>query len=268
MGEEFEGDGVGSADSDPNGSVGTETGAENAGGAKEDVEALARKMGWTEKEKFRGDQSKFIDASTYILNTHNINSTLKNKVKEITSAVDHLKAFNENVYNAEVKRLQKEVEELKTQRKTAIADGDVERVEEIEKQIDDIHASVPQKPVAQETPTANPIFESWVMDNQWYRDDKELRVWADEQGQEYKGLSYDKILKFVKRDIVAAFPDKFKKKTVPGAGVEGGSRQATSRTKISEANLTEEQRGIMKSFISHGVMSAAEYIAGLEKVGA
>lgn len=230
------------------------------------VKEIARGMGWIDPKNYKGDPDKYVDAETYIRKTHDINHGLRKQIKEITNVVKELKLHNERVYKAELKRLETEIAELKAQRRAAIEDGDVERVEKIEKQIDDVKASVDINPPVSQT---NPVWDEWIEENPWYDTDKEMRKFADEAGKEYAGLPFDKILKLVRKDVMAEFPEKFKKpeKTRPGASpVESGARRTASKTP-TKADLTPTQRNIMNQFVRHGVMTEAEYIADLVKRG-
>ena len=232
----------------------------------EKVKELARGMGWIDPKNFKGDPDRYVDAETYIRKTHDVNQGLRKQIKEITSVVSELKTHNERVYKAELKRLESEIADLKAQRRSAIEDGDVDRVEKIEKQIDEVKASADIRPPTQQ---ANPAWEEWVEANPWYDSDKDMRKFADEAGKEYEGLPFEKILKLVRKDVMAEFPEKFEKpeRKRPGASpVESGTRRTAGRTK-TKADLNSEQRKIMSDFVRHGVMTEAEYIADMVKRG-
>jgi hypothetical protein len=226
------------------------------------VKDLAKELGWN--ENFDDNPDKFVDAATFIRRSRDINSGLRKQIKEITNVVSELKTHNKRVYKAEVQRLTEELTTLKAQRKTAIEDGDVERVEKIESKIEDIKEKTSQPPA----PVPNTGFDEWVEENPWYRNDDDMRKFADKAGLEYEGLPFQKILKLVRKDVEAEFPDKFKKAPGrPGASpVESGSRRSSSKTR-SEADLTAAQKDIMHQFIRHGVMTKAEYISDLVKRG-
>ena len=243
----------------------------------EAVKELARELGWN--DKFDGDPSEYVDAATYIRRSKDINeakrsqiSGLKKQLKEINNVVSELKTHNERVYKAEVKRLTQELDELKAQRRSAIEDGDVDRVEKIEKQMAETHDLVTEA-----KPTADKVSDSswndWVDANPWYKEDDEMRVFADKAGLEYEGLPFDKILKLVLKDTKAEFPERFgakakttEKKTAISP-VESGSRRVSSGKSKTESDLSPAQRSVMNQFVRQGVMTKAEYIADLVKVG-
>jgi len=238
------------------------------------VKELAKALGWN--ENFEDNPDKFVDAATYIMRSKDINTGLRKQIKEITNVVSELKVHNERVFKAEVQRLTAELVELKAQRKTAIEDGDVDRVEKIESQIDDIKEKTVGHQEAAPVVT-NTVFEEWVEDNQWYRSDEDMRKFADKAGLEYEGLPLDRILKLVRKDIEAEFPQKFGKQgkavgvpsTRPVASsVESGSKRISpNKTTRSESDLSSAQKNIMNQFVRHGVMTKAEYISDLVKRG-
>lgn len=233
------------------------------------VKYLAKELGWNENVSDNPD--KFVDAATFIRRSKDINSGLRKQIKEITNVVGELKTHNEQVYKAEVKRLTAELATLKEQKKSAIEDGDVDRVEKIEEQIDEIKEKTAPR---QQPAVSNAVFEEWVEDNQWYRSDDDMRKFADKAGLEYEGLPFQKILKLVRKDVEAEFPEQFngkgkgKTQTRPGTSqVESGSRRASSTKSRSESDLSAAQRNIMNQFVRHGVMTKAEYVADLVKRG-
>ena len=233
----------------------------------DEVKEIAKKLGWSEKGKFGGDPSKFIDAAAYIKRAPVKNQALNRQLKEMTNVVSELKIHNERVYKSEVARLTKEIDDLKAQRKVAIEDGDVDKVEKIEKQIDEIRESAPAPAPAVQ---ANEEFDEWIEDNAWYKENEDMRKFADETGLVYKGkMPYGDILKRVRKFVEAEFPEKFKakQKVLPGASVESSSRPAASKKAFTKADLSESQRGIMKQFVRAEVMTEAEYIADLVKQG-
>jgi hypothetical protein len=234
-----------------------------------DVEEIARKMGWSEKDKFGGNPDKFIDAVEYVKRTPNRNQLLSRQLKDMTNVVSELKRHNERVYKAEVSKLTREIEELKTQRKDAIKDGDIEKVEAIEQQIVNIRDSAPARPEP-ESEAPSPDFTVWLEDNSWYHENAEMKKFADDAGLVYKGkIPYPEILKKVRKLMEVEYPEKFskKKKELPGASVEGASRSVNTKKMFSKTDLNESQRGIMKQFVRANVMTEAEYIADLVKQG-
>src|SRR6056297_2139419 len=84
------------------------------------IEELATQLGW----KPDHDGENFVDASTYILRSREIqdsmrdhNKDLKSQLSNLQGSVDALKEHNERVYKAELTRVQGEITRLKKERK-------------------------------------------------------------------------------------------------------------------------------------------------------
>jgi len=230
-----------------------------------EIESLATELGWRPKDEFSGDD--FIDAATYIRKSRDIQDTMKSHIKEqkqqlseMNSSVAELKAHNERVYKAEVARLKAEVETLKKEKRTAIEDGDITRVDELDEKIDGLkEAMVEPKPETAKT-TANPEFEDWVKDNNWYLKDPEMAAYADTIADKHTGAPFKRLAALVTNQVKEMFPDKFSvnRSTPTAPSVEGAGRKTT--TKFTKADLTDSQKSIMKQFVRQGIMTEKQYI--------
>lgn len=235
------------------------------------IEQIAKDMGWRGEEDFSGDPEDFVDAETYIRKGAEIQDTMRKHIKEqnkkmnsMSAVLEELKSHNEAVYKAEVARLEKEVKALKAERRAAIEEGDVDKVESLDEQIDSMTITRPErKPDNGQVE----VFNSWLKKNPWYDEDDEMADYADARSSEYKGLSYDRVLAMVAQDVKRVFPEKFPEKRPPAKSpVESPTR--TSKTKTyTKADLNAEQREIMSNFVSQGVMTEKQFIEDLVKIG-
>jgi len=249
------------------------------------VDSLARDLGWTPKDEFKGNPEDYVDAATYIRRSKDITESknnqigsLKRQLKEISSVVQELKTHNERVNKTEVKRLEGELEVLKKERKVAITDGDVEKVEEIEQKISVLHTdasdtlkAVNKKDESTEVPE-NTDWVAWKKANSWYGTDDEITAFADKFALKYEGAPFKRVLELVREEAERVFPDKFPKndKAENKAAinpVEPGTRKSSTKTRFTKADLTASQRAIMGKFIKQGVMSEEDYIKDLATMG-
>ena len=248
------------------------------GESKEDpVEALAIELGWN--PDFEGEDK--VDAKTYILKSREIQDTMREHIKEqkgqlneLSNSVAALKSHNEKVYKAEVAKLKNELEDLKQERKEAIEEGDVTKVEELDERIDGVEESMtqPQKE-DNETKSRNTAeFDAWLADNKWYDDDPEMAAYADAIASENKGAPFARVAALVDRKVREMFPDKFaeqtpttptKKKQSPSPVEESGSKPTAA--KFTKANLTDNQKAIMSQFVRQGIMTEKQYIEDIAK---
>lgn len=229
------------------------------------IEERAREHGWLPKEEYDGDPVKWVDAGEFIRRGElfdKIESQSK-ELRAVRAALEDLKKHNGRV---EEHAYQRALKELKAAKKEAMIDGDIDRVFQIEEQVETLQAErqkVDETPPPQQ-PEYNPEFVQWVNKNSWYERDPELREFADAYGQTLKGQVPSVALAKVSERVRKAFPEKFKNsKAEASPSVEG----ASSRKSNADAFvLTSEERQVMQRFVASGVMSEKEYIDQLKKV--
>ena len=221
-----------------------------------EIESLATEIGW------RPDGE--LDAKGYILKSRDIQDTMREHIKtqkkqlgELGSSVAELKTHNELVYKAELKRKDAEIKALKKERTEAIQDGDEERVDELDGQIDGL-----KEEMVKPKPVINSAYDDWVEKNKWYTEDAEMKEAADKIADENEGAPFKTIARLVGLEIKEKFPNKFKSKTIPASPVEGaGKRIATG--KFTRADLTDSQKTIMNQFVRQGIMTEKQYISDI-----
>lgn len=249
------------------------------------VETLAKEMGWQPKEDFKGDEANYVDAESFIKKGQDIQDSMRKSLKdqkrqlsEMSSSLTELKSHNERVYKAEVGRLKKELAELTDQKKLAIQDGNVEKVGELDDQIDTVKESIaaPEKTDSGEKASSSPgDFEEWAADNKWYDDDIEMTSYADTLAAKHEGAPFKRIAALVTKQVKEMFPDRFpapastttttQNTNIPQSRVEGAGKKTTT-TKFTEADLTDSQKSIMAQFAKQGIMTKKQYIEDIGKL--
>lgn len=256
------------------------------------IESLATKLGWSAEHQ--GDS--YVDAATYILRSKDIQSSmkdhnreLKNQLTVMKDSIDALQVHNEKVYKAEVLRLENELAALTQKKRAAIEVGDVDEVENLDKQINSMQKTI-SEPVTTPKQSSNPVYDDWVKDNNWYVTDPDMAAYADQVAQQYVGAPADRIYKAVRNRVAELWPEKFAepkpsdetkstpladvtqaapkkaaKPIVPPNPVEGGHSQPTAAT-FTKADLTPSQQSMMNQFSKLGIMTEAQYIADIAKL--
>lgn len=241
------------------------------------VEEKAVEQGWKPKEEWvaeGGDPDEwrsareFVDRGELLKQIHNQNR----KVKEIEKTFGALKQHHDVVYE---KAYKDAVAALKAERRAAMVDGDIERVEMIEDKIDETRVEFEQNKAkiaaeaAQNTP--NPQFVEWVEKNTWYEKNEDLREFADVLGIAYArknpGISPEKVLAHVEAEVKKKFPEEVGVRRAapsPVSRVDKASGRKASGG--ADYQLTEQEQSIMKTLVRSGVMTKDEYIAQLKKV--
>src|SRR6056297_2071478 len=276
-------------DSDQPGENADDTSADNSN-PTQDVEELASQLGW--KPDHSGEN--YVDAATFILRSKEIQDSMKDHNKDLKSqlhnlqgSVDALKEHNERVYKAEVSRMQNEIERLWKERRAAIETADVDKVDELDKEINGLakNLNTPEP----EKPTVNPVYDEWVQENQWYLTNKDMAAYADQVAQQYLGAPLERLYPLVRNKVAEVFPEQFESKNNepatpkpgtlanpgkpakaekpvgPASPVEGGKKGGSNPT-FTKADLTQEQTSIMNQFVKSGIMTEEQYIKDLSKL--
>jgi hypothetical protein len=238
---------------------------------KIDYETPARAGGWRPKEELGDefDAAKFVEAEEFVKRKP-LFDTIKQQnkdIKELKKTIDSVVLFSQK--NAEV-AAKRAIAELKTQRKEAITEGDVAKVEALDTTIEE-HKQTIQKP-----PEISPQVVEWTKQNEWFDKDTELQDFAVAYCQSYAKRNPDKSMEesldATAKATKRAFPDSkyFKEVTrrqeppqveTPGTG--GGIKK-----KYTLDRLDEDQKRAYKQFMAKKVMTHDQYFQSLEEIGA
>ena len=124
---------------------------------------------------------------------------------------------------------------------------------------------------------ANPIYDTWVKDNDWYLKDDEMAKYADTIAQQYVGAPLDRIYSLVRQKVQEVFPDKFAstktadskgavKPIGPTSPVDKGTNNKGNSASFTKSDLTPEQINIMNQFVRGGIMTEDAYINDIAKM--
>lgn len=231
-------------------------------------EESARAKGWKPKEEFEGDEGKWIGAEEFLKREplfDRIKQTT-NEVKELKKTIEAMATFHKKNVDAEVA---KRLVELKSQKKEAIQTGDVDKVEEIDKAIEEqkqIKADVPKQE------DIKPEIKEFLESNPWFETNKEMASFAIayNKTQTESGVSLAESLKKTAQVVKRAFPENFKnqerQKSPPP--VETPTHEKGAETKYTVSRLTDEQKRVYDQMVKrHKVLTHDEYFKGLESIG-
>lgn len=238
-------------------------------------EDLAREKGWRPKEEYNGEPSKWKSAEVFLALEEPIQKieALAKELKEQKKASALLLQHHQQVKQSEFKRA---YEFLKAQKKEAFEKGDVDKILEIDDQLEMVRETQKQQQqvefqpqATQQTNEIHPDFKSWVDNNKWYETDSTMREMADAIGlthaQKNTNKSPVEVLTFVTQQIKKMYPDKF---TNPnrqtGSGVESPARSSVKQDIGFE--LSDEEKSAMNTFVRQGIMSKEEYIKELKQI--
>lgn len=241
----------------------------------------ARTMNWVEKDKFRGDPAKWVDADIWVKNARVVlpivkkeNEDLRNRLTGanteiaklntlITSAQESIAAMQE-LHTEETKRKVEQARKtLLAELKTAKADGDVDAEVRITDQLTEIREAVvaekKPEPVVTSGPkdyTKEPDFVSWVAENPWFGTDETRTDLAQMAAGRLRRRNPTKFGKDF-FDLIPAEMDKIKVELGGGessrpAGdkVEGASRSSARTGSKSYADLPAEAKAAAAKYES------------------
>lgn len=184
-----------------------------------DIEVKARQMGWRPREEFRGPDSKWVDAETFVergeswvpyLKERNgyFERTVQSQQKEIDDLKGMIAEGNERLRRSEQIGYKRAMRELEARKAEAISNADQQEVRRVEAEIQELGPE-PKPPETPAQPRVAPEVSEWVENNAWVRESR--RSWQmavdelTEVQKERPFLPLSDALAEVKRRIMPLF---------------------------------------------------------------
>jgi hypothetical protein len=260
-----------------------------------EVQHEAESQGWVHKERFRGNESDWVDADTFvkrgreilpILRKNNENlikdlQATKDQLKEFREAAEEFKKFQRDSYERKAQEYESQIQGIKESRAQAISDGDGQKVNALDDALDqakenfkEAKQSVKDVVSAKDpepTPEAiDPGLQAWLDRNTWFGQDKRLTGMVNGIGEslrlEFPLLKGQAFLDKLDEVLAEEFPNKFGKKQSPSSRVESGSgRQSRSGGNAqSYDNLPPEAKSACDRFVKQKLMTREQYVADFD----
>ena len=255
-------------------------------------ESEARAQGWVAKEEFRGSESDWVDAETFVRRGKEIMPILrKNNEKllkelgearkiaeEARESAKEFREYQKQQFEKKTKDLEGQLEQLKQAKRDAITQGDGDRAIAIDDAMDDLkeqrlEAKEDLKAAeekAKEVPqiTQDPILNTWMEKNDWFGKDSRMTGVANGLGvslrQENPNLNGQAFLDKLDAELQEMFPEKFGKKRTPNpmeGSPNGTARPSVSSGKKTYNNLPPEAKAACDKFVKQGLMTKEAYVA-------
>ena len=243
-----------------------EAAVETQEGPSEQVLNEAASMGWSPKDRWRGDPEEWVDADTFVRRGKEImpilrknNERMQRKIEEQARVqAEQARVFAEfNEYHQRTIQQQKDaaLAQLREARKQAIENSDGAAFEQIEGHIRQVEAYEPELPKIKEAPVEMPPdFAEWLSDNPWYAKDKVAQVQADEIADQLRkeGVTSNGryFLEEVGKRVREALPQRFGNpaRRQP-ASVAAPSPAAPRKSGKSYDDLPSEARKLCDDFV-------------------
>jgi hypothetical protein len=243
------------------------------------VEEQAREQGWVSKEEWTADgrnaeewrpAKEFVERGEIFKSLHQV----KRELKQEKAAREALQKHHQYVFE---KSYQKALNDLRQERRQAMRDEDLAKVEEVEDKMAKVQQEYAQETqaIAAQVQTAaaangvQPEFQEWVNRNQWFTQDNDMREFAEAVGliyiQKNPSSPPAEVLKHVESKVRKQYSEKFgARKAAPNA-VAGVDRTAQRKTSGADLIMDEMEIQIMKTLVSNGDMTEEQYKSELKK---
>ncbi len=235
-----------------------------------DYEAEARNHGWTPPDEFKGDQSRFVDAKTFMERADEVMPLLKKKTQQQAAKIDQLERTVKRLAKAEQSAYDNAVADLKARAETAVETGDVDAYRKVDKQLADLQKQANADAPKVTDEAALEAFDAFRDANTWFDKgalasasevEAEARLYADRLAEKYarQGLpnEMDPADFFAKiaEETEARFPLLKAKKTrdKPPSNVAGVTNGASSRGAKTGANLPAEAKEHAERYMRMGI---------------
>jgi hypothetical protein len=230
-------------------------------------EQQALNFGWKPKDQWiegGGDPEDWRPARDFLERGEMIGKirSLTKETQETQRALRVTMEQNSKIYQTGYTQA---IADLKTERRQALADGDLLKADEISEKIESTQAELAKvkQPIATQQ-RVDPDHVQWVEQNQWYNDPV-MQKFADSLAQEYviinKGqVEPNDVRDFVSKTVRKEFAHRFEPQKVRAApNPDGNGSQAASSSKGNtgdtarlskiEAEMPDEHKQIMKTML-------------------
>lgn len=242
------------------------------------VELKAMEMGWRPKEEFHGDEEDFVDAKEFV-GRKPLFDKIESVSREAKSTRKALEALQTHYTKVKETEFQNALKELKQARSQALVDGDAEKFNAIDEDLENIAREKDQFMTdqrnikVQDEPSVHPEFAQWIARNSWYETQPHMHAFAEQVGARLQGavragtMTPQQVLKEIEKSVREEFPNRFRNanKDKPGA-TESPSRSGSTQKSSAEPQLTDIERNIMNTLVRGGHITKEKYLADLAKV--
>lgn len=255
----------------------TEAVIEESQTAPRDYEAEARASGWTDKDEFKGDPNRWVDAETFVNRAEELMPLLRKENKNLRSEMAEIKKMVKKLTLAEQNAYENAMADLKAKAESAVETGDVEAYKAVDKKMEALRKEAQSDVGHGESPDA--VFDEFREANLWY--DKgalasasdieiEARLYADRLADRYsrQGLTNEmppsEFFAKIEKEVKERFPALTIKqqRAKPVSPVEGATPRGNSNAKTG-ANLPPEAKRQAERFYRQGIIKGKDLTEAL-----
>lgn len=170
----------------------------------EDIQALAREMGWKPKDEFKGPEGKWAPARDYILKEREIRRGMRDEIKGLRDTVDRLAS---SATKQTERALQRQAAEIQARFEEAVENKDTAAAAAAVKEMRELETEAP-KPAAK----SGNVEERFASDNPWYgthRGATDYAVMVSQREAKAGNTDSESQLAAVEKAVKAKFPELF-----------------------------------------------------------
>lgn len=236
-------------------------------------EELARAQGWKPLEEFEGDKSEWVPPEVFIIKGKLFKTIhgQKQEIRGLRKAVDDMASLLQKAKEQAIKTTKDELRSAKAQ---ALSDNDHVKVVQLDEQMAELKEKEVELREASAATEAvdnqyTEYYKTWVVDNKWYLDNKDMRSDADLYGQSYLNSNpgadpedvFSYVAKKIKREYMIDAPAANNKTRVSAVvGARTSSSPDVQNKKLGIKSLSAEEREVALNFARLGIMSVDDYI--------
>jgi hypothetical protein len=240
--------------------------------APNETEVRARRLGWVDKDEFKGDPEhwrpaeEFLERGEKVLpialrNNDRLQRQLDRVEAELRETKDSAKALVEFTSKSEQRAYERAKREIEARIEASAANADTNAVRgamqelaELDKQ----HAPAPKKTETQtQTIQIDPEIQDWISRETWFNRDRALNGYAIDQFEviqrDKPGLTIAEVLAETKRRAVEKFPEKFginpNRDGAAAVAAPSGGNGATRKNAKSYENLPPDAKKACDKFV-------------------
>lgn len=252
---------------------------QDMGEAPSDIEVRASEAGWHKggKDKDGNELSadEFLARKPLFNKIHGLQDKYDRDITELKEMVRSLQDDNKKITVSAMQKQQELMSELKVAKEQALNDLDVDKVKQIDSQIDQVRDNISQGQATHKVASKdewNKSYFNFLKDNAWYDTNPGLAkagdIIAREIMQKNPETAPDKLYSSVAEEIRKQFPDRFVEKQtekvnkVSSSNSRGTQKAANKQVRL--ADLPEEERRIVKNMMEMTGKTEEEYLKNYE----
>lgn len=243
-----------------------------------EAETEARKYGWRPKEEFDRDPEGWVDASrfmelpaTHLKMQRDITKRLQKELQERDDRLSNIertaKMAVEAARKQERTKYEAELESIRKERRAAAEEGDVARIDALDKREDEVRKNAPavdDEPRTEATAIA-PEIQTYLDANDWTKNPAAISFarGAIDLNREIQLLPPMKQVEWAEKKVREAFPELFpaQKRASESKVDPGGLGLLTRKSGKSADDLPADAKAIGKEFVSQGLFKSIDEYA-------